>query len=57
MDPIVIQAMTKWPNVPAVYGWLQFERRGRDSLATCRPFAGTAAARRSPNRFYGERHG
>ena len=28
MDPIVIQAMAKWPNVPAVYGWLQLDRRG-----------------------------
>jgi hypothetical protein len=29
MDPIVIQAMTKWPNVPAVYGWLKLDRRGK----------------------------
>lgn len=28
MDPIVIQAMAKWPNVPKVYGWLGLDRRG-----------------------------
>jgi hypothetical protein len=28
MDPIVIQAMAKWPSVPNVYGWLRLDRRG-----------------------------
>ncbi|MGQ0577473.1 MAG: DUF2946 family protein [Betaproteobacteria bacterium] len=28
MDPIVIQSMAKWPNVPNVYGWLSLDRRG-----------------------------
>ena len=28
MDPIVIRAMAKWPDVPNVYGWLQLDRRG-----------------------------
>ena len=28
MDEIVRQAMAKWPNVPAVYGWLALDRRG-----------------------------
>ncbi|MBV9189023.1 MAG: DUF2946 family protein [Betaproteobacteria bacterium] len=28
MDAIVAQAMAKWPNVPAVYGWLSLDRRG-----------------------------
>ena len=28
MDDIVRQAMAKWPNVPAVYGWLALDRRG-----------------------------
>ena len=28
MDEIVEQAMAKWPNVPAVYGWLSLDRRG-----------------------------
>ncbi len=25
---MVAQAMAKWPNVPAVYGWLALDRRG-----------------------------
>jgi len=29
MDDSVIRAMAKWPNVPAVYGWLSLDRRGR----------------------------
>lgn len=28
MDEIVLRGMTKWPNVPAVYGWLTLDRRG-----------------------------
>ena len=28
MDEIVKQAMAKWPNVPACYGWLGLDRRG-----------------------------
>jgi hypothetical protein len=28
MDDIVKAAMAKWPNVPAVYGWLQLTARG-----------------------------
>lgn len=29
MDDSVIRAMARWPNVPAVYGWLSLDRRGR----------------------------
>ena len=29
MDEIVLSAMAKWPNVPAVYGWLSLNRRGQ----------------------------
>ena len=29
MDNSVIRAMARWPNVPAVYGWLSLDRRGR----------------------------
>jgi hypothetical protein len=32
MDPIVIRAMAKWPNVPDVYGWLALDRRGEWSI-------------------------
>ena len=28
MDETVIRAMVKWPNVPAVWGWLSLDRRG-----------------------------
>lgn len=28
MDDVVIRAMAKWPNVPAVWGWLSLDRRG-----------------------------
>ena len=28
MDEIVIRSMLKWPDVPAVYGWLSLDRRG-----------------------------
>jgi len=29
MDNSVIRAMARWPDVPAVYGWLSLDRRGR----------------------------
>lgn len=29
MDDIVAQAMARWPDIPAVYGWLRLDRRGR----------------------------
>jgi hypothetical protein len=29
MDEIVLRGMAKWPNVPAVYGWLGLDRRGQ----------------------------
>lgn len=29
MDEIVKQALVKWPNVPACYGWLGLDARGR----------------------------
>jgi hypothetical protein len=28
MDEIVARSLAKWPNVPAVYGWLVLDRRG-----------------------------
>ena len=45
MDDIVKQALTKWPNVPACYGWLGLDARGnwymRDDRVQARgPFAG-----------------
>jgi len=32
MDDIVSRAMAKWPDVPAVYGWLALDRRGQWSI-------------------------
>ncbi len=28
MDEVVAKSLAKWPNVPAVYGWLSLDRRG-----------------------------
>lgn len=28
MDELVLRGMAKWPNVPAVFGWLSLDRRG-----------------------------
>ena len=28
MDEIVARSLAKWPDVPAVYGWLSLDRRG-----------------------------
>lgn len=28
MDEIVARSLARWPNVPAVYGWLELDRRG-----------------------------
>ena len=28
MDDLVLQAMARWPDVPAVHGWLRLDRRG-----------------------------
>ncbi|MBM3409976.1 MAG: DUF2946 family protein, partial [Betaproteobacteria bacterium] len=27
-DPLVLRAMARWPNVPAVFGWLRLDPRG-----------------------------
>jgi len=29
IDDQVLRAMQRWPNVPAVFGWLRLDRRGR----------------------------
>ena len=28
MDETVVRSLARWPNVPAVYGWLELDRRG-----------------------------
>ena len=52
MDDLVKQAMAKWPNVPACYGWLGLDARGdwymRDDQAqTAGPFSGDGATLQS----------
>jgi len=32
MDPQVLDAVARWPNVPAVHGWLSLDGRGRFKL-------------------------
>jgi hypothetical protein len=49
MDDIVKQALLKWPNVPACYGWLGLDARGnwfmRDDQAQAQgPFSGGTLA-------------
>lgn len=34
MDDAVLRAMQRWPNVPAVYGWLRLDRRGQWLIKT-----------------------
>jgi hypothetical protein len=51
MDDIVLRAMAKWPNVPAVHGWLSLDRRGQ-WLLRGEPI-GNEAARRFISRNYG----
>ncbi len=34
MDEIVSRSMLKWPDVPAVYGWLSLDRRGSWMIKT-----------------------
>src|SRR2546429_4505735 len=34
MDEIVLRSMLKWPDVPAVYGWLSLDRRGNWMIKT-----------------------
>ena len=34
MDEIVLRSMLKWPDVPAVYGWLSLDRRGNWTIKT-----------------------
>ena len=53
MDDIVKQALAKWPNVPACYGWLGLDARGNwymrdDRVQAQGPFArGTAQSKGS----------
>lgn len=35
MDESVLRGMARWPDVPAVYGWLALDRRGNWLLKDC----------------------
>lgn len=50
MDDMVLRAMAKWPDVPAVYGWLGLDRRGRWLLR------GDPVANRAIEAFFGRNY-
>jgi hypothetical protein len=59
MDEIVVRSLAKWPNVPAVYGWLDLDRRGnwlikgqRIGNAALREFIGRNYASDESGRWY-----
>jgi Protein of unknown function (DUF2946) len=59
MDSVVARAMAKWPNIPAVYGWLALDRRGnwlikgeRITNAALREFIGRNYEADSAGRWY-----
>ena len=59
MDEIVARSVAKWPNVPAVYGWLALDRRGnwllkgeRIGNAALREFIGRNYERDEVGRWY-----
>jgi len=64
VDEIVLRSMAKWPDVPAVYGWLALDRRGewriksgsggfeRIANAAMREFIGRNYAADAAGRWY-----
>ena len=50
MDDAVARSLAKWPNVPAVYGWLSLDRRGNWLIKGAR--IGNAALREFIARNY-----
>jgi hypothetical protein len=50
MDEIVARSLAKWPNVPAVFGWLALDRRGNWLIKGSR--VGNAALREFIGRNY-----
>jgi hypothetical protein len=50
MDEIVARSLAKWPNVPAVFGWLELDRRGNWRIKGSR--IGNAALREFIARNY-----
>ena len=56
MDDSVIRAMARWPNVPAVWGWLSLDRRGVWKLKGER-IANRAAVGFIGRNYASDRHG
>ena len=46
-----MRSMLKWPDVPAVYGWLNLDRRGNFRIRTCTLAADLESAGKKPVRF------
>ena len=40
MDASVLRSVLKWPDVPAVYGWLRLDRRGGWRIRTAMTASG-----------------
>jgi hypothetical protein len=49
MDEIVIRAIARWPDVPAVYGWLRLDRRGNWRVKARAPRDGVPVFERISN--------
>ena len=56
MDEMVIRAMAKWPDVPAVWGWLSLDRRGTWRLKG-EPIPNRAAVEFIARNYASDRHG
>ena len=56
MDEMVIRALAKWPNVPAVWGWLSLDRRGAWRLKG-EPIPNRAAVDFIARNYASDRHG
>ena len=56
MDEMVIRAMAKWPDVPAVRGWLSLDRRGTWRLKG-EPIPNRAAVEFIARNYASDRHG
>ena len=56
MDDAVIRAMAKWPNVPAVWGWLSLDRRGGWRIGG-EPIRNRAAVAFIARNYASDRHG
>lgn len=50
MDEIVARSLAKWPNVPAVFGWISLDRRGRWRIK------GETISNRALNEFIGRNY-